>query len=236
MASKDDHIAMITAVAQAMGPDLCNEVAFVGGCTTALLVTDTYSQGQVRHTDDVDLIVHVISMSGWLSLVSRLRSMGFTEPGGTADDPICAMKLGLLRVDFMPDDEEILGFTNKWYRDAFQKAKPYFLSAELTIRLIPPTYFIATKLEAYLQRGNDDPIGSRDIEDILTLIDGRTELLEELLDAPAALKTYVSEQMATLCEHGDFSYAVQAATNNDASREDALFERIKLIISYGTAV
>lgn len=234
MATKEDHIAMITTVAQAMGQELCNEVAFVGGCTTALLVTDSYSQGQVRHTDDVDLIVHVISTAGWHGLVEKLRSRGFKESLDAGEDPICAMRLGELRVDFMPDDEKVLGFTNQWYRDAFQKAETYILPAKLTIRLIPPTYFIATKLEAYLQRGNNDPIESRDVEDILTLIDGRAELLEELLDSPATLRAYVSTQMAALREHRDFDYAVQAAANNDTSREDALLERIQLIISQGS--
>lgn len=233
MATKEDHVVMITTVASAMGQELCNEVAFVGGCTTALFVTDSYSQGQVRHTDDVDLIVHVISTAGWHSLVEKLRNRGFKESMEAGADPICAMRLDELRVDFMPDDESVLGFTNQWYRDAFQKAEPYRLPTGLNIRLIPPTYFIATKLEAYLQRGDDDPISSRDIEDILTLIDGRTELLEELLDAPEMLRTYVSVQMAALHKHRDFEYAVQAAANNDLSREDVLVERIKLIISQG---
>lgn len=236
MATKEDHVAMITAVAEAMGEDLCNEVAFVGGCTTALLVTDSYSQGQVRHTEDVDLIVHVISPAGWHSLVETLRSRGFKESMAADADPICAMRLGELRVDFMPDDESILGFTNQWYREAFQKAGPYRLPNGMNIRLIPPIYFIATKLVAYLQRGGDDPIASRDVEDILTLIDGRTELLEELLDEPEMLKTYVSAQMEALRTHRDFEYAVQAATNNDPSREDVLVERIKLIISQGIRV
>lgn len=233
MASRANHVAMITAVAQAMGQELCNEVAFVGGCSTALFVTDTYSQGQVRHTDDVDLIVHVISTVGWHVLVEKLRSKGFRDSLVSSEDPVCAMRLGELRVDFMPDDASVLGFTNQWYRDAFLKAEPYVLPAQLTIRLIPPTYFMATKLEAYLQRGNDDPIESRDIEDILTLIDGRTELIGEILDAPAALRAYVGTQMAALQMHRDFDYAVQAAANNDRSREEALFDRIRLIAVQG---
>ena len=41
-----------------------------------------------------------------------------------ADDqsPICAMALGELWVDFMPDDPAILGFSNRWYRQALDTA------------------------------------------------------------------------------------------------------------------
>jgi len=65
MATLDDHITMIRAVAKAIGPEICQDVAFVGGCTTALLLTDLYTRQQVRHTDDVDLIVHVLSYPHW---------------------------------------------------------------------------------------------------------------------------------------------------------------------------
>ncbi|WP_220274648.1 hypothetical protein [Trinickia dinghuensis] len=90
MAALDDYITMIRAVATAIGPELCREVAFVGGCTTALLLTDRYTRQQVRHTDDVDLIVHVLSLAHWDQLLRRLREKGFREDM-TEDAPICAM-------------------------------------------------------------------------------------------------------------------------------------------------
>ncbi|CCG88017.1 hypothetical protein EPIR_2654 [Erwinia piriflorinigrans CFBP 5888] len=32
------------------------------------------------------------------------------------------MQLGELRVDIMPDDEDILGFSNRWYKEAMENA------------------------------------------------------------------------------------------------------------------
>ncbi|GJH05948.1 nucleotidyl transferase AbiEii/AbiGii toxin family protein [Paraburkholderia terrae] len=232
MATFDDHLAMICAVARAIGPELCKEVAFVGGCTTALLLTDHYTLQQVRHTDDVDLIVHVIKKSGWIKLIEQLRTKGFKERM-EADGPICAMYLGDLRVDFMPDDETVLDFTNIWYKDALENAELHDLDDGLRIKLVRPEYFVATKLEAYLSRGNGDPMSSRDIEDILTLLDGRPEIAEELLQAPPELRAYVSEQLTALQAVRGFDYAVQAASNDDGGREQVLFERIDLLISYG---
>lgn len=232
MARLEDHIGMITAVASAMGQALCNEVAFVGGCTTALLLTDGYATTQVRHTDDVDLIVHVISKPGWYALVDMLREKGFKETMQQDGAPICAMKLGHLRVDFMPDDANILGFSNRWYKDAYAKATPYRLNEQLTIRVTSPEYFLATKLEAYEQRGNNNPLYSQDIEDILTLVDGRAELLTELITAPAPLRSYISEKLGFLLKHSDFDDAIQTAAIADSARVGEIYRRIELIISY----
>jgi len=233
MTTHDDNVAMISAVATALGPELCRDFAFVGGCTTGLLLTDSYTRQQVRHTDDVDLIVHVISRAGWHSLLEKLRERGFKEDMHS-DAPICAMHLDGLRVDFMPDDPKILSFSNIWYKEAYSSAMDYRLAEGLSIRLVRPAYFVATKLEAYLGRGNNDPLGSRDIEDLLILIDGRPELGKELLDAPTELKKYASSQFKSLTRHSMFEYAVSATARDDTDREALILERINLFISYGS--
>ena len=56
----DDQRAMLRRVAEALGEELREQVAFVGGCTTGLLLTDPFTREQVRSTDDVDLIVSVM--------------------------------------------------------------------------------------------------------------------------------------------------------------------------------
>ena len=224
-----DHRSMIAAVATALCDDLLQQVAFVGGCTTGLLLTDEFSKEQVRHTDDVDLIVHVVGYAGISKLQQMLRERGFSHAQGE-DDPICAMQLGDLRVDFMPDEENALGFTNRWYAEALRTAEPYRVTDPVTIRLVQPAFFLATKLAAYRDRGNDDPLESRDIEDILTLFDGRAELLDELQASSLALRRYVADQLGELMRHPDFEYAVQSAALGDAGREALLFERLDLAI------
>jgi len=227
------HREMIAQVARSLGENLLEQVAFVGGCTTALLLTDQFSVEQVRHTDDVDLIVHLISYPGWLALQAELREKGFKEEIG--DDPICSMKLGELRVDFMPDDEKILKFTNLWYAEALASAQNLELEPGLTIRVVRPEYFIGTKLEAYLHRGNGDVLGSRDIEDILTLIDGRDCLIEELSEASPALRQYIRIQLLTLLDDSDFEFAVKGTAMGSIERERELFDRIIRIIKLGDA-
>lgn len=67
MASSAALEEMLSKVATALGK-FRNEMVFVGGCTTGLLITDQLSLEQVRHTDDVDLIVSVITMMNFRNL------------------------------------------------------------------------------------------------------------------------------------------------------------------------
>lgn len=74
------------------------------------------------------------------------------------------MRLGELKVDFMPDASSILGFTNRWYSSAIESATEVPLKSGVLIRVVEPVHFIATKLEAYLGRGNGDLLVSHDVE------------------------------------------------------------------------
>jgi predicted nucleotidyltransferase len=226
---------MVGKVAEALGPDLREQVAFVGGCTTSFLLTDEFVLEQVRHTDDVDLIVHVMGYPGFHKLQQALRAKGFKDmpPDPEESAPVCAMKLGDLRVDFMPDDPQVLGFSNRWYGDALRTAMPYELSDDLSIRLVNPPYFLATKLEAYKGRGKGDTLSSHDIEDLLTLIDGRESLIDEVKTAPQELRGYLAEEFSQLLQDTNFEYAVDSQADGNAEREQILFERIETLAQCG---
>ncbi len=159
------------------------------------------------------------------------RGFRIVAPDFDEEIPICAMKLNDLRVDIMPDDESILGFTNRWYKKAMEHAFDYPLDDDITIRLVSPEYFIATKLEAWLGRGKGDALTSRDIEDIINLIDGREELADELSHSSEPLKAFVSEQPGMLLEDSYFEYAVASQSGNNPQREEIIFSRIEDIIT-----
>lgn len=219
---------MLVAVARALGNDLLKEVAFLGGCTTGLLLTDKASKEAVRYTDDVDLITHVIGFSDWIKFQTRLKERGFKE--SIKDNINCRMRLNDLIVDFMPDDEKILGYSNRWYGQALKEAKDYELQEDLTIQLVTPVFFIATKLEAYKGRGENAPLHSRDIEDILNVFDGRAELVEEINQASLNLRSYISKELVSLFEHPDFEYAVQSTAHGQRDREELIFKRLDSVI------
>ena len=227
MSAVDVAKVMLSKVAIALDEPLLQNVAFVGGCTTGLLVTDDFSRQGVRFTDDVDLIVGVAGKAGWYQLRAQLIDSGFTE---SMDDEVnCRMRLAELKVDFMPDDVDALGFTNCWYKEALATATLYQLQKNLQIRVVTPPYFVATKLEAYKGRGNDDPLGSHDIEDLLTLFDGRPELLNEIATSSVTLSKYISEELRALLNRPDFEYAIQSTARNNLQREHLIFQRIEKI-------
>jgi predicted nucleotidyltransferase len=217
---------MIQRVAEALGEDLREQVVFVGGCTTGLLLSDEVTKEEVRYTDDVDLIIDVLGYADWNNFQSKLKEKGFEVSMG--DEVICRMRLGELKVDFMPSDENILGFSNRWYSHAIDTASKYKLSDQISIKLISPPYFVATKLEAYNGRGNNDPLGSHDIEDILNIVDGREELIAEIYAESKELKEYISDQISSLLENPGFEHAVQGASRVPG-REEVIFERFEAL-------
>lgn len=225
--NEDKLRGMLLEVAQALGDELLPHVAFVGGSTTALLLTDPVTLEGVRHTEDVDLIVNAGSKVQWMKFQEQLRARGFRE--SPEDDIICRMRLGSLKVDFMPWDSDVLSFTNRWYHQALLAATPYRLSENCTINLLAPAYFLATKLEAWRGRGNNDPLSSHDLEDIINLVDGREELLDELMQAKEDVRHYIAEQFDELLHHSGFQYAV-AGNIADPQRTEIVMQRFEAIV------
>lgn len=219
-------LQMLLPVAEALGEELLDHVAFVGGSTTALLISDPITREAVRYTDDVDLIVRVKGHKEWYQWQQKLKQQGFTV--SMEDDVICRMRLGTQKVDFMPDDESILGFSNRWYHQALLNVQPHPLSENITINILAPAYFIATKLEAYLGRGNNNPMESHDMEDIINLVDGRETLANEIETADTEVRNYIAQQFHSLLQHSDFEYAVQGNLQ-DNNRTDLFFKRWELI-------
>lgn len=60
------------------------------------------------------------------------------------------------------------------------------LSGGIEIRLVSAPYFLGTKLEAFLGRGDGDFMGSHDLEDVVSLLDGFTPPLTPGIDGRAA--------------------------------------------------
>lgn len=96
----------------------------------------------VRATDDIDLIVDLTGQPAWLHLQEELRRRGFMEAAD--EEVICRIRLGKLKVDFVPDDEAILGFSNRRYAKGIETAAQHQLSEDLFIRVLTPPLFVAT--------------------------------------------------------------------------------------------
>ena len=219
----------IHRLAESLGNEWLKEMVFVGGCTTGIHVTDDFMKETIRHTKDVDLIVSIQTSHDWNSLQEVLiKEHGFCHPPMNEDHPICRLFLDDLPVDFMPIKSDILGFTNNWYEDGMAKAVDHKLENGKVIKVLTAPHFIATKFEAFNGRGNNDYLASHDIEDILTVISGRHELVEEIKFCDQELKGYIAENLEASRGQDEFDYAVQSIQGD---LTEVIYDRIDSIVS-----
>lgn len=189
---------------------LLDEVVFVGGATVELWVTDAAAP-EFRPTTDIDVIVEVTTRLDYYRFEEKVRRAGFQNDDRSR--VICRFRhpeSGLL-LDVMPTEASILGFENRWQKEAFAHAVDASLPSGGKIRAIPPAFLLGTKLEAFATRGKSDFLGSRDFSDLVALIDGREELVEDVAAAPGPLQVYIGDQFLHLAQHRDFERGLEGA-------------------------
>jgi predicted nucleotidyltransferase len=202
--------AQLEVAAELLGPIL-DGVVFVGGATVHLWLTEPDAPA-ARATDDVDVICEVATRARYYRLGERLRERGLRE---VPESPVLCRWRSVeppLVLDVMPTDPDILGFSNPWYGEVVSTAETVALASGAVIRVARPVQLIATKLCAWRGRGGGDLLGSRDVHDVLALIDGRPELVDELMVSPSTVRAYVREQLAGLQGEHYFGYAVDGMT------------------------
>jgi hypothetical protein len=104
----------------------------------------------------------------------------------------------------MPISEGILGFSNRWYRAAMETAETLKLAPDLEIRVVTAPFFLATKLGAFRGRGRGDFFGSRDLEDLIAVIDGRDTVVTEIEAGSADLRAYIRGEIQRLLSNPSF--------------------------------
>lgn len=205
MRANDPNLPDLRRIAAALG-ELREQVVFVGGAVAGLLVTDPLADS-VRATRDVDAVVNA-SRAMFHRIEEQVAERGFVRDASS--EVICRWvhKASGVVFDLMPVLPEVLGFTNRWYAYAVQTAEPVDLGEGLTIRLVSAVAFVATKLEAFASRGGGDFMSSHDLEDVLNIVDGREELVQEMAAAPAELRQAVGAAFARLLANPDFANAL----------------------------
>lgn len=102
----DANTELLARMAEALG-ELREQMAFVGGCATALLITDP-AAAPVRATQDVDAVVAVASGHEYRRLGQALRGRGFSQSVEEGEPPY-RWSLDRMKLDVMPTDEKVLG-------------------------------------------------------------------------------------------------------------------------------
>lgn len=212
---RDPNRALFESVVRLLVPML-DELVFVGGCTTGLFITDPAASG-IRPTRDVDAIVDVASYAKYMALSERLRRLGLAEDT-SPDAPLCRWRRDELIVDVMPVNEDILGFSNVWYSTAIETAQIFDIAGH-DVKVVTPALFIATKLEAFHGRGADDIHASHDLEDIIAVIDGRPEIVDNLSATQADVRSYIGAEFRALLNDPNFTEALTGFLLPDAASQ-----------------
>jgi hypothetical protein len=222
---------MLEFVASKLG-EMRDDVVFLGGCTTGLFIIDPEFP-DVRDTVDVDCIADVISLSQYYQFEKKLTKQGFKK--SLSEEVICRWFYDDVILDVMPTDENILGFGNRWYKRAIAASIKHHLNDKIAIKIVTAPYFLATKLEAFKARGKSDYYVSHDFEDIVSILDGRVEIIEEIHTADSELRDHLINSFTEINNSLAFKGAIPGHFvqygSYAAGRINIVEQKIKDIIS-----
>lgn len=193
----NQQIYMLEKVAQILA-QVPSTIVFTGGATISLYL-DAVSAPDIRPTDDVDCVVEITSRAEYYQLSEELRTKGLQE-SREIGAPLCRWQYEDIRIDVMPCDPSVLGFSNRWYTPGFASSIFYQLPSGRQIRIFSLPYLLASKIEAFNNRGQGNFYYSSDIEDIVALLDGCSGLEEEIRQADAIVRVFLSEWFSAFQE------------------------------------
>ncbi|HHS5243457.1 TPA: hypothetical protein ACTNOM_002907 [Legionella pneumophila] len=178
--------------------DLNEHVVYVGGRIVGLLITDLI-EDDVRPTYDIDVALDLgrTDIVAHYSLQKKLESLGF-KPDENVN---CRDVLDDFMIDVMYMDGVLQGINSNWYQAGFDNAIEIQIK-DKKIKILNAVYFIATKLEAFTDRAykNNDYWDCKDLEDIINVINGRPELLVEIMNSPKNVVQFISGYFKKLIE------------------------------------
>jgi len=213
--------------AAAILSNISERFVFTGGATVILYAReDVYDE--IRPTEDIDCVVEITTRSEYYQLAEKLRQGGLSECA-QINSPLCRWLYEELIIDIMPCEEKILGFSNRWYPDGIKNAIERTLPSQKKIEIFSPIYLLATKIEAHIGRGKSFRF-SRDVQDIIVLLDGCTALEQDYYLAQPTLGQYINQWFAAnLDDLIEATYI--SCPSRDIEREDLIIELIERIAS-----
>lgn len=204
--------------------ELSEQVVFVGGVTTCLYI-DVDISDDIRPTSDVDCVIEIANKKEYDTFQKKLRAKGFTHDMRVGA-PLCRFRHGdLLVLDVMPNDEEILGFSNSWYKEGILNKEKFHLTKDNYIYIFPLALFLASKFEAFNGRGRKDPRMSWDLEDIVLVIDGIKNFQIPILQG--RLKDFLIKMTTECLTDKTIQEAISGFLNNSTPKINRLNERLR---------
>ena len=127
-----------------------------------------------------------------------------------------------------------IGLDHAWFKEALASATEHMFEGT-RLKLISPVAFLATKHVAFMDRGAGDYYASHDLEDLITVIDGRENMVAEIAAAPADLRAYVSASIRGLLAEPTFDEALPGflpADRASQQRLPGLRQKLQAIVKF----
>jgi predicted nucleotidyltransferase len=226
-----DNIRRLEIISEALG-DLNADVIFIGGACVQFYVENT-DVVIFRPTMDIDLTIKAYSYKDFSDYNTKLSALKFTHDTSRGA-PLIRWKYRDITVDIIPDKASIVGYRDiQWFAEGRKTSKKYELPSGRSINILSLPYYIATKLEASDDRGRKDYLSDTDIEDIVTIFDGR-DSYDDILNAGGNVKTYLQEKFDILLKDPAFKSSLPHIIGYDktaAERANIVIHKIENIIS-----
>ncbi len=199
---------MLQTVANGLGV-LKDEMVFVGGAV-AELYADNPAASKIRPTLDVDCVIEIRSRLQFARLEESLRTKGFKNDTSEGA-PICRWIYKDIKVDVMPTDSNVLGFSNRWYKEGIEIKIQKTLPDGTEVFVFPPEYYLAAKFEAHNARGGNDLRQSHDFEDIIYILDNSSNILDNIAASNPSVKEYLKSECQKLLENPNITEGIETA-------------------------
>jgi predicted nucleotidyltransferase len=183
----------IRKIAQALGV-LNEKVVYVGGAVVSLYIDDP-AAADVRPTKDVDISLEIASLGALENLRTELIQKGFYQ--SAEDNVVCRFHYDDIKVDVMGTEAVGWAPANRWFMPGFKQRLAYELE-ELRIYILPMPYYLASKMDAFYDRGSTDPRTSHDFEDIVYLLNYTSDLKEQILAAEGEVRQYLVDRFTDI--------------------------------------
>lgn len=206
--------AVTKKIATALGP-LNERVVYVGGTVVSLYIDDP-SADDVRPTKDLDLTMEIASLGELEALREELIRRGFIQTAN--DSVICRFRYEDVLVDVMATEPIGWAPGNRWFAQGFGLGFTYSLD-DLEIRLLPLPYFLATKFDAFFDRGIHDLWASHDFEDIVYLLNHVSDIADQAVNSEITVMEYLMDCSKRILESSQLQEAIVGNLFHEAQDE-----------------
>lgn len=216
-------------VAKALG-ELNSEVVFVGGAMVSMYIDDPAAE-DIRPTKDLDLTFKITTASKLEALREASIQKGFIQTH--EDNVICRFRFDDLFIDVMSTQAVGWAPSNRWFMPGFEKSFSVELD-DVTIQLMPLPYLLASKMEAFFDRGINDLFASHDLEDIL-YFNYTTNIVEQVLEADHEVIEYLKVSVDRIMNDARIREVIPAHLFYETADErlEIILEKMKRILSEG---